>query len=44
MDVEPEYVGLTYALGGIVVELRSDGVESASQINPLDIYVEKRGY
>ncbi|WP_257216169.1 VirB4 family type IV secretion system protein [Lysinibacillus sphaericus] len=41
MDVEPEYVGLTYALGGIVVELRSDGVESASQINPLDIYVEK---
>lgn len=42
MDVEPEYVGLTYALGGIVVEIRSDtSGENASRINPLDIYVEK---
>lgn len=41
LDVEPEYVGLTYALGGCVIELRSDVVESGSRINPLDIYVEK---
>lgn len=42
MDVEPEYVGLTYALGGVVVEIRSDtSGENASRINPLDIYVEK---
>ncbi|MEB2280112.1 DUF87 domain-containing protein [Lysinibacillus xylanilyticus] len=41
MDVEPEYVGLTYALGGIVIDLRSDSVEIGSKINPLDIYVEK---
>lgn len=42
MDVEPEYVGLTYALGGVVVEIRSDSAaEKGSRINPLDIYVEK---
>lgn len=42
MDVEPEYIGLTRALGGIVVEIRSDeSSENASKINPLDIYVEK---
>lgn len=42
MDVEPEYVGLTYALGGVVIEIRSDASgENTSRINPLDIYVEK---
>lgn len=42
MDVEPEYVGLTRALGGVVIEIRSDeSSENASKINPLDIYVEK---
>lgn len=42
MDVEPEYIGLTRALGGIVIEIRSDeSSENASKINPLDIYVEK---
>lgn len=42
MDVEPEYVALTHALGGIVIEIRSDTTaENTSCINPLDIYVEK---
>ncbi len=42
LDVEPEYIGLTYALGGIVIGIRSDAaIESNSTINPLDIYVEK---
>lgn len=41
MDVEPEYVGLTYALGGIVVEIKSDCPGKHSRINPLDIYVER---
>ncbi|MER2006376.1 MAG: hypothetical protein ABS939_02895, partial [Psychrobacillus sp.] len=42
IDVEPEYRGLTYALGGVVVELRSEqSKEASSQINPFDIYVEK---
>lgn len=42
LDVEPEYTELTYALGGIVIELRSDDVVSNfSRINPLDVYVEK---
>ena len=42
MDVEPEYVALTHALGGVVVSIRSDLTkEATSRINPLDIYVEK---
>lgn len=42
IDVEPEYRGLTYALGGVVIELRSEqSKEASSQINPFDIYVEK---
>lgn len=42
LDVEPEYIELTYALGGIVIELKSDGVIGEfSRINPLDVYVEK---
>lgn len=42
LDVEPEYTGLTHALGGIVVEIRSDDSnELSSKVNPLDIYVEK---
>lgn len=42
MDVEPEYVALTQALGGVVIEIRSDLTkENVSRINPLDIYVEK---
>lgn len=41
-DVEPEYTGLTRALGGCVIELRSDTYKGkSSRINPLDIYVEK---
>ncbi|MEX3624997.1 VirB4 family type IV secretion system protein [Viridibacillus arvi] len=42
MDVEPEYIALTHALGGIVISIRSDLTkEATSRINPLDIYVEK---
>lgn len=42
IDVEPEYTGLTEALGGVVIEIRSDAnSEDASRINPLDIYVER---
>lgn len=42
LDVEPEYVGLTRALGGVVIEIRSDKTAGlSSKINPLDIYVEK---
>lgn len=42
MDVEPEYVALTHALGGVVIEIRSDMTnDKVSRINPLDIYVEK---
>ncbi|WP_255550383.1 MULTISPECIES: DUF87 domain-containing protein [unclassified Sporosarcina] len=42
MDVEPEYVALTHALGGVVIEIRSDlTAQNVSRINPLDIYVEK---
>ncbi|MCP1161369.1 VirB4 family type IV secretion system protein [Bacillus infantis] len=41
-DVEPEYRELSLALGGCVIELRSDSFEGrSSRINPLDIYVEK---
>jgi type IV secretory pathway VirB4 component len=42
VDVEPEYTELTHALGGIVIELRTDTTKGvSSRINPLDIYVEK---
>ncbi|USK62471.1 VirB4 family type IV secretion system protein [Peribacillus asahii] len=41
IDVEPEYTGLTRALGGIVIEIRADEKEGTSRINPLDIYVER---
>lgn len=42
IDVEPEYLDLTHALGGIVVQLRSDTTKGvSSRINPLDVYVEK---
>lgn len=42
IDVEPEYVDLTRALGGVVIQLRTDNNENlSSRINPLDIYVEK---
>lgn len=41
-DVEPEYTDLTLALGGSVIELRSDSYKGeSSRINPLDVYVEK---
>lgn len=41
-DVEPEYTELTLALGGVVIELRSNSYQGkTSRINPLDIYVEK---
>lgn len=41
-DVEPEYVDLTLALGGVVIVLRSDSYKGkSSRINPLDIYVER---
>jgi type IV secretory pathway VirB4 component len=43
IDVEPEYIGITNALGGIVFEISSQTAEddSKSLINPLDIYPEK---
>lgn len=42
IDVEPEYTGLTRALGGLVIEIRADEKEGiTSRINPLDIYVER---
>ncbi|MCY9665743.1 DUF87 domain-containing protein [Paenibacillus alginolyticus] len=41
IDVEPEYVELTKALGGVVIPIYPTNSEIASRINPLDIYVEK---
>lgn len=41
IDVEPEYVGLTKALSGIVIPIKADKSDTANRINPLDIYIEK---
>ncbi|MGF7036064.1 type IV secretory pathway VirB4 component [Paenibacillus mucilaginosus] len=41
IDVEPEYVELTKALGGVVIPIYPSGSNFASRINPLDIYAEK---
>jgi hypothetical protein len=41
IDVEPEYVELTKALGGVVIPIYPTNSETASRINPLDIYTEK---
>ncbi len=41
IDVEPEYIELTRALGGVVVSLSASKDPNANRINPLDIYPEK---
>lgn len=45
IDVEPEYVDLTLALGGVVIPVYPTGndeeAEDITTINPLDIYPEK---
>ncbi|TVX99439.1 DUF87 domain-containing protein [Paenibacillus cremeus] len=41
IDVEPEYVELTKALGGVVIPIYPTNSDSASRINPFDIYAEK---
>lgn len=41
IDVEPEYIGLTYALGGVVIPIYPSKAENVSRINPLDIFPEK---
>ncbi|GGG18128.1 VirB4 family type IV secretion system protein [Paenibacillus abyssi] len=41
IDVEPEYVELTKALGGVVIPIYPTNSDFASRINPLDIYPEK---
>lgn len=41
IDVEPEYVELTKALGGVVIPIYPTNAEFASRINPFDIYPEK---
>ncbi|MFC5450660.1 VirB4 family type IV secretion system protein [Paenibacillus aestuarii] len=41
LDVEPEYVALTHALGGIVIEIKASKEENVNRINPMDIYPEK---
>jgi type IV secretory pathway VirB4 component len=42
LDVEPEYGGLTEALGGIVIPIRADKDDANNnRINPFDIYPEK---
>lgn len=41
IDVEPEYIDLTLASGGIVIPIRSTKDENANRINPLDIFPEK---
>ncbi len=42
IDVEPEYLDLTRALNGVIIQIQSDASsEGASLINPLDIYAEK---
>lgn len=41
LDVEPEYIALTRALGGIVIDIKATKDEKANRINPMDIYTEK---
>lgn len=41
LDVEPEYIGLTKALGGVVVPIVSSKEDDVNRINPLDVYPEK---
>ncbi|WP_047153380.1 VirB4 family type IV secretion system protein [Aneurinibacillus tyrosinisolvens] len=41
IDVEPEYIALTEALGGVVIPLTANKDPNANRINPLDIYPEK---
>lgn len=41
LDVEPEYRGITEALGGINIDIRSDHIAGSSRINALDIHVER---
>lgn len=41
IDVEPEYIDLTLASGGIVIPINSTKDEKANRINPLDIFPEK---
>ncbi|MED0677065.1 DUF87 domain-containing protein [Aneurinibacillus thermoaerophilus] len=41
VDVEPEYIELTRALGGVVISLSASKDPNANRINPLDIYPEK---
>jgi len=41
IDVEPEYIELTYALGGVVVPIYPSKKDDVSRINPLDIFPER---
>lgn len=41
LDVEPEYIGLTKALGGVVIPIYASKDENVNRINPLDIYPER---
>ncbi|MBP1932030.1 VirB4 family type IV secretion system protein [Ammoniphilus resinae] len=42
LDVEPEYLELTKALGGICIPIRAEkGDAAVNRINPFDIYPEK---
>lgn len=41
LDVEPEYIALTRALGGIVIEIKASKDGNTNRINPMDIYPEK---
>jgi type IV secretory pathway VirB4 component len=41
LDVEPEYIELTHALGGIVIPIKASKDDDVNRINPFDIYPEK---
>ncbi|MEK5358175.1 VirB4 family type IV secretion system protein [Paenibacillus sp. FSL L8-0709] len=41
IDVEPEYIALTEALGGVVIPIHPSKNDDVSRINPMDIFPEK---
>lgn len=41
IDVEPEYIALTAALGGVVIPIHPSKDNDVSRINPMDIFPEK---
>lgn len=41
IDVEPEYIALTQALGGVVIPIHPSKQDDVSRINPMDIFPEK---